>query len=66
MIDAVALVVANTIFVVTVALYAISVNRGSYEAKRTIHIKEWHMRQMLPNLSRSREKRVGRANTIDG
>jgi serine/threonine-protein kinase len=46
---AVALVVANVLFIAVTALFARATSRDRRAAERRLHIQAWHLRQLLPD-----------------
>jgi hypothetical protein len=45
---AIGLFVGNLVLVITLALYARAVSRDRRLAQRDLHVRAWHLRQLLP------------------
>ena len=53
LIDELALVFGNLVFVLTVALMLVMVNRSRRAGQRQLFIQAWHLRQLLPHAKRA-------------
>jgi eukaryotic-like serine/threonine-protein kinase len=51
---AVALALANLVFVIVIGCYAVAINQSADAAKRQLHVQAWHLRKLLPSRARLR------------
>ncbi|MDB4952681.1 MAG: Serine/threonine protein kinase PrkC, regulator of stationary phase [Myxococcales bacterium] len=57
--ETIGLFAANFVFILIIAIYAISLSRNQLVARRALQIREWHLRQLLPGTAAQRPSEKG-------